>query len=182
MNFELIRAVVGARPKSFVLVALLLLSNLALLVYLFAWQGPGLEKAKTEWFARRGSLAGGQDRVALHRYTDGVRDLGQFRQRLIPKKDFAAFLARLFATAKKDALQVKGITYKPAPLSDGIFSYGISFSVSGKYAAVKGFLVDLSRNPEMVTIDGLSLSGTSQTEEIVELKVQLTAYLQTEGA
>ena len=182
MNYEMLGAMIGARRKSFAFLAFLLLLNLGLLGYLSFWQRPALARAQRDWFAKRQALAGGPSLGAADRYRIGTRDLALFQKRLLPKKAFPAFLGELFATAKDNSLQLKGINYKPALIKEEqIVSYGLAFTVSGKYAALKSFLADLARYPEMVTLDSVSLSNASQTEEAVELKVQMTAYLKVEG-
>ena len=183
MNNELLREIIAARRKSFGLLAFLVLTDLCLFLFLSLWQQPELEKTQKDWFVRRDASVRGVDRGVTTRYRDAERDLGLFQARLIEKKDFAAFLSELFATAKNNALQLKGITYQPTALKEaGLFSYGIGFDVSGKYSGVKSFIADLARFPKMVTINSISLANSSQTEESVNLRVQLTVFLKTEGA
>jgi len=183
MNYEMLREIIGARRKSFGALAILLLVNLPLFLYLSLWQKPELEKAQVAWFAKRDAAVSGADRGVEARYRDAERDLALFQKRLIPKKEFAGFLSQLFVSAGSNSLHLKGITYRPSQIKDeGLPSYGIGFTVSGKYSAVKGFIADLARFPQMVTLDSISLANSSQTEESVDLKVQLTAYLKMEGA
>ena len=183
MNFQMLREMIEVRRTAFACLVLLALLNLALLLYLALWQRPELARAQSDWFAKRQAQAGGQNPQLSDRYRSGARDLALFQQRLIPKKGFPAFLGELFETAGNNGLHPKGITYKPTPIKEeGMVAYGIAFTVSGKYAAVKSFLADLARFPELVTLDSVSLSNQSQTEESVELKVQMTASLKVEGA
>jgi type IV pilus assembly protein PilO len=184
MNYELLRETIGARRKTIIFLAFLALLNLGLVLYLSLWQQPELEKAQSAWFAKRSALASGQTLGTAAHYRNGVRDLELFQQRYIPKKQFAGFLSELFATAKSNSLSIKGITYKPTPVKGeaGILSYGISFSVSGRYASVKSFIADLARFHQIVILDSLALNSTSKTEESVDLRVQMTAYLKMEGA
>lgn len=183
MNYEMLREMTGARPKTFAFVAFLVLLNLALLLYLSLWQKPELERAQNQWFADRAALARTKSPGSAARYRDGQRDLGLFRKRLIPKKQFPAFLSDVFEIARSNSLSLKGISYKPALIKDeGILAYGIVITVSGKYASVKSFIADLVRYPDMATVDALSLNSTSPTEESVDLKIQMTAYLKMEGA
>jgi type IV pilus assembly protein PilO len=183
MNYEMLREIIALRRKWFGFLVFLALVNLALFLYLSFWQEPELTKAQNAWFAKRDAAASGADQGVAARYRDGLRDLGQFQNRLIPKKDFAAFLSELFATAKGNSVPISGITYKPSVIAEeGLVSYGIGFTVSGKYAAVKSFIADLARYPEMVTVDAISLANPSQTEESVGLRVEMTVYLKPEGA
>ena len=184
MNYEMLRDVIAARPKTFAFLGFLAVLNLALLLYLSVWQKPELQKAQSDWFAKREALAKGQSVVGtVSRYREGVRDLDLFQQRIIPKKAFAGFLSEPFETARSNSLSIKGITYKPTAANEhGILSYGIGFTVTGKYASVKSFIADLARYPQIVTLDSVSLNSKSQTEESVNMKVQMTAYLKMEGA
>jgi type IV pilus assembly protein PilO len=182
MNYEMLRDMIDVRRKSFAFLAFLAVLNLALLLYLSLWQKPELAKTQTDWFAKRDALASGQSVGAATRYQNGLRDLGLFQKRLIPKKEFVGFLGELFETAQGNSLSIKGISYKPEQIkAEGMVSYVLSFTVSGKYASLKSFIADLARLPQMVTLDALSLTSSSPTEEAVDLKVQMTAYLK-EGA
>jgi len=183
MSYQMLRDMIAARPRSFAFVAFLAVLNLAALLYLSLWQRPELEKARVDWFARREALARGEIQGDATRFQNGVRDLDLFQKRLAPKKDFAALLSRMYQTAKDNSLSLNGISYKPAQIKgEEMLTYGISFTVSGNYASVKSFLADLVRYPEMVTVDSISLNSASPTEESVNLRVQTTAYLKSEGA
>lgn len=185
MNSQVLRDIVAARPKTLAFLAFLAFLNVALFLYLSAWQRPKLEQARSEWSAGRAAAASGQSASsAAILYQKNVRDLQLFEQRFIPKKDFAAFLSRVFQSAQAHSLSIKGITYSPTPVKEDprLIAYAISFTVSGKYAAVKGLIADVEKFPEMVTLNSLALNNTSQTEESVDLKMTLIAYLKKEGA
>lgn len=183
MNYEMLRDIVNARRNLFTFVAFLLLLNLALALYLSLWQRPELAQAQTDWFAKRKALASGQSVGTVTKYQEGVRGLERFQERLIPKKEFAAFLSQMFQSAKNNSLTMKGISYKPGPTKEkGVVSYALSYTVAGKYASVKSYIADLSRFPEMITLDAVALNNASRTEETVDLKIQMTAYLKMEGA
>lgn len=183
MNFQMLRDMIAARRNSFAFIAFLALLNLSVLLFLSLWQQPELKKAQVEWFAKRDALAKGEVLGDAARYHNGVRDLELFQKRLVPKKEFAGLLSQIYETAKNNSLTLKGVSYKPAPVKgEALLSYGISFTVQGKYASVKSFLADLVRYPEMVTVDSVALNNPNSIEESVNLKVQVTAYLKTEGA
>jgi type IV pilus assembly protein PilO len=183
MNYELLRDILRIRRNSFLFLGFLALLNLAAILYLALLQQPQLAKAHGEWLIQREAQASGQEVVgSAARYEQGMRDLGAFRERLIPKPAFAAFLKELFQIAGKHSVTLQNITYKPDRIEkQGIFAYGIAYTVSGSYGGIKGFLAELSRYHQMVTVDSVSLSSNKQTEEAVALKVQMTAYLETEG-
>lgn len=184
MSYEMLREILRIRRNSFLFLAFLAFLNLAVIAYLAFFQKPVLARAQSEWLAQREAQATGEAVVgSAARYQQGMRDLEAFRERLIAKPAFAAFLKDLFEIAGKNSLDLRGITYKPQPIREqGMFAYGISYTVSGNYAGVKGFLAELSRYRQIITVDSVSLSSTKQTEEVIDLRVQMTAYLKTEGA
>ena len=183
MSYGLLRDIIRLKRRPLGLLALLVLADLALMLFLSYWQEPELARAQNDWFAKRQAAAQGVDRGVTARYRDAERDLAEFQKRLIAKKDFPAFLSELYGIARSDSLQLKGITFKPTLIKEeGLVSYHIGFDLSGKYAGAKSFVADLARFPKLVTVDSVSLGSTSPTEESVNLKVQLTVFLKPEGA
>lgn len=184
MNYEMLREILAARRNTFLFLVFLALLNLVMTLYLSGWQRPELAKAQNEWFAKREALKSGQSAGAAALYENGVRDLAEFRKRLIPKREFPRFLNQLYDTCRSNSVEIKTTSYKPTPVkeAEGMFSYAISMTVTGKYAGIKSFLADLSRYREMVTLDTVTLGNASKTEEDVALQLNLTAYLKTEGA
>jgi Tfp pilus assembly protein PilO len=184
MNYEMLREIVAVRPKSFLLVGFLVVLNLALFSYLSSWQRPELQRVQSAWFEKREKQSVGQSPAVGNRYAENQRDLALFQKRLIPKPEFAAFLSRLFETAKGDHLAMKGMSYTPTVVKEqpGVVSYQLAFSVDGSYASIKRFIADLSRYPEAVTLDSVTLGNNSQTSEMVGLQVRVTVYLKMEGA
>lgn len=184
MNFQTLLDMYAARRKSFTFLAFLVLLAVGVQIYLSGYQRPELEQVQSSWFAKRDALARGETEADATRYQRGIRDLDEFKKRFIPKKEFTGLLSRMFATAKNNSLSMQGITYKPGKRIKGtqVTTYDVSFTVTGKYPAVKSFLADLVRYPEMVTVDGVSLSNQSMVQENVTLKIQTTVYLLLEGA
>lgn len=183
MNYQMLLDMIAARRKTFGFLLFLALLALAVQFYLSQWQQPELEKVQQEWFAKRDALARGETRGDSDRYQRGVKDLEQFQKLFIPKKEFAGLLSRMYESAKNNSVSMQGITFKPAPVKGtDILTYGISFNVTGNYASVKSFLADMARYRELVTVDSIRLDNSSATEEKVNLNIQTTAYLKTEGA
>lgn len=183
MNVDVIKDIYAQRRRVFGLIFFLLLVNLVLAVYVGQWQKPQLAKATLDWTARQQAALKGADRGEGARFRDNARDLATFKERLIAKQDFAAFLSDLFGMAKANSLSMKGIGYKPSAVKDQpLVAYTIEFNLTGKYGGVKGFIADLARYPKLVALNSLTLGNASKTEELVDLKVQLTVYLKTEGA
>jgi type IV pilus assembly protein PilO len=53
--------------------------------------------------------------------------------------------------------------------------------IDGRYAAIKSFLTDLQNNPELIVVDGFSLTNSDPFEENVVMDLHVTVYLR-EGA
>jgi len=181
MNLELLRDTM--RGSRYFLVALLIVTALDAGVYLYRafHQEPELERMRSAYQSSRSAGADGtSQRAAL--YESALRDLATFQGRLIPKREFAGFLDALFTMAQKHSVAVKGISYKPGTEKGAILSYGMSLQVNGRYADLKGLLADLMHYPRMVSVDAVSLRNGSLTQESVDLQLQITAFLKTEGA
>lgn len=184
MNYQILRDILAARGKSLAFLGFLLLLAVAVQLYLSYWQRPALEKAQVEWFSKRDAIAKGESVGDATRYHNGMRDLAEFQKRLVPKERFPALMSQIYDTAKNNSLSLKGVSYKPDTIKGEkqMVTYGVSFTVSGRYASVKKFIADLLRYKELVTVDSISLGSQSATEETVNLRVQTTVYLKTEGA
>lgn len=187
MNYRMLQDIFAARRYAFLFLGVLTLLAAGGYLYLSYWQRPQLEKAQSDWFAKREALASGETVADATRYRNALRDLAALDGRLVPKREFAAFVSKLYETAGDNSLTLTGINYSPGRTKEkggpeGILPYGVSFSVSGRYASVKSFIADLVRYREIATVDSLALSSKKQTEEEVGLQVQMTVYLKTEGA
>lgn len=184
MTSAFFREMIAARPKSFALVALVAVLNVALYLFIGQWQGPELARAQKEWMAKREAIAAGQSPSVAVRYRATARDLALFRQRLLTKEAFPAFLGRLFETAHNDKLSITGVTYRPAAVKQdpSLVSYEIGFSLSGGYPAEKRFIADLARFPEIMSLDNVALQSSGPTQASVGLNLKLTVFLRMEGA
>ncbi|HEY6874437.1 MAG TPA: type 4a pilus biogenesis protein PilO [Geobacteraceae bacterium] len=181
MNAKVIKELVRAQPKTFILILVLLLSNVGLYLYVAAYQTPRLESLQRAWLEKRKSARGGPALDTAAVYRQGENDLKLWQARIMQKKDFTRFVGSLFQIAANNSLAFKGVSYKPSQVKEEkLVSYSLGFDVSGKYAAVKSFISDLGRMREIMTIDNISLNAGKEAEGVVALKVQLTVYLRTE--
>ena len=88
--------------------------------------------------------------------------------------------AELDDIAKKAGLRVEGFSFKPKQLPDhGVTEESIEAMVSGDYAAVARFVNALQRSQKFYIMDGLSVSGDSQTQKAtgpLRVAVHLRTY------
>lgn len=183
MMNEMLHDIWRARRAAVVGLGLFVLLTLGLYLYVNLWQDRHLAQAQHSWTQLSQAAAGAQQGTPASRYRAGVRDLEQFRSRLIRKGEFPRFLGELFETARHNSLAVRNVTYRPSPVKgEEVLTYGIEFTVAGRYGQLKSFIADLARSPQIVTIDSITLTNASRTEEMVELKLGVTAFLKLEGA
>lgn len=160
----------------------LLLLNVALGVVVSAYQIPSLAGLQTKWSSMRRQAAGAglADAETLHR--QGAADLEKLKARIPEKREFARVLSELLEAASSSAVEVGAISYKPAHIKEEpLLSYQLSFSVNGRYAAVKSYLADLQKNPELIVVDAVAFSNSDPFVENVDMNLRITVYLR-EGA
>ncbi len=182
MNIRIVKEIVKVQTRTFILIFSLVVLNIVLVLFSSVYQNPRLENLQNKWFEKRKLATGGAVADTATIYQQGLKDLKNWRSRVIPKKGFARFVGTLYETAANNSLSFKGATYKISQFKEqGLAAYTLDFNVVGKYAAVKSFIADLQRMPEMITMDNLSLNNKNAIEDAVDLKVQLTVYLRMEG-
>lgn len=172
--------VLKAKRMPIAVILVLILVNMGIVMYSQLVQEPKLVKLQNEWTEKRRLVTGGGDLGTIYR--QGTADLAAFQERIPLKRDFTRQMMEVFEIAANNGLKVKGITYKPeAQKEANLVVYGVTMSLDGQYAGIKSFISDLQCHGGLLTIDSISLSNTSMTEEAVSLKMQLSAYLRPEG-
>ena len=163
-------------------ILMLLVVNVVLGVFVSVYQLPSLEDLQTKWNGLRlqAARAGQTDPVVLHR--QGAADLEKLKTKIPEKRQFARVLSDLFEAAASSSVEVGTISYKPVTLKEeALLSYQLSLSVSGRYAAVKSYLADLQKNPELLVVDTIAFSNSDILVEKVVMDLRITVYLR-EGA
>ncbi len=173
--FELIKT----RKKSIIAILALAVINISVYSYITYSQEPELETLQKEWFEKRKSSGGGNiDKMLV--YMQGKKDLGVFFSKIPPKKDFIRVTGDLFELASNNGLKIGSVGYKPEMLKGrDILDYSLTFSVKGSYAAIKSFISDVERFPEILAIDSISLKN-SETGDTVEFSVKISAFFKVE--
>lgn len=160
----------------------LLLLNVALGVVASGYQRSSLADLQTKWsdLRRQAAQAGLVDAATLHR--QGAVDLEKLKERIPEKRQFARVLSDLLEDAASSAVEVGPISYKPVQIKEeALLSYQLSFSVSGGYAAVKSYLSDLQKNPELIVVDTVVFSNSDLYVENVVMGLKLTIYLREDA-
>jgi type IV pilus assembly protein PilO len=182
MTIDFVKRIISLRRVSFIGLAFLAIFDIGVYTYIHSFQAPRLAALQNQWFEKRRLVHGGDMLDAAGIYQRGVADLATWRARISTRKDFARVVGELFETAANNSLTMGSIGYKPAIFKEEqLLAYAVSLNVSGKYASIKSFISDLCNSREMMTIDNISLSNTSATEETVDLRVQMTLYCRAEG-
>lgn len=181
MNLILLE-IIRQKRTVLILVLVLIMLNIVCMYLITSFQEPALAAARSKWSELRSQAArsGHIDAAALYR--QGAADLEKLGARIPAKREFARVLSDLLETASDNGVATDAISYKASALKDeALLAYQLSLAVSGDYAAVKSYLSDLRQNPELVVIEGLSLTNKDQYVEHVVMNLNLTLYLR-EGA
>jgi type IV pilus assembly protein PilO len=160
----------------------LFLLNVILSVVVSGYQLPLLAELQAKWNTQRRQAAGAAqfDVTALHQ--KGSVDLEKLKAKIPEKRQFARILGDLLESAASNAVEIGSISYKPDKIKEeSLFSYQLTFSVSGSYAAVKSYLSDLQRNPELIVVDSVDFSNSDPLVEHVAMNLHISVYLR-EGA
>ena len=179
---EYVLEIVRQKWRILCVILALLLLNAGLGVVVSAYQIPSLTDLQAKWNTLRRQSAGtGQlDMTALYKL--GLADLEKLNAKIPEKRQFARVLSDLLEAAANSAVEIGTISYKPVPIKEeALLSYQLSLSASGGYAAVKSYLADLQKNPELILIDSVAFSNSDLFVENVVMEVHLTVYLR-EGA
>jgi Tfp pilus assembly protein PilO len=163
-------------------VLVLVLVNIVLSVAVSSYQLPALTATQTKWSDLRRQVALGSYADAASVYRQAAVDIEKLKSQIPPKREFARVLSDLIEMASSSAVSMGTMTYKPLPVTaEGLLPYQLSLSVNGGYAAVKSFLADLQKNPELVVVDSISLANSDLYVELVVMDLHITVYLR-EGA
>ncbi len=174
--------IVRQKWRLFSIILFLLLLNVILMVVVSAYQLPSLADLQSKWsnLRRQAANVGKYDAVTL--YQQGLVDLEKLKARIPEKRQFARVLSDLLEAASNSAVEIGSISYKPVKIKDEpLLSYQLSFPVTGSYAAVKSYLSDLQKNPELLVVDMVNFSNSDLFIEKVVMNLQITVYLR-EGA
>lgn len=172
------------RRKKWLLIAVAvgLLLNIGLLVWIDGFQSPAIQTGQTKWNDLRRRLAGTGRESVESRYSQGKTDLEALQLRIPPKRQFPRILGEILDSAASSGVTVGAISYKPRVVKDEqLLEYGVTIGVSGRYAAIKSFLADQSGSRELLVVEGISLANSDPFEENVTMELHLTVYLR-EGA
>ncbi|MBI5483411.1 MAG: type 4a pilus biogenesis protein PilO [Deltaproteobacteria bacterium] len=181
MNLILLE-IIRQKRTVLTLVLVLIILNIVFMYLITAFQEPAIASARSKWSDLRNQAARSGYADAATLYRQGLVDLDKLNARIPAKREFARVLSDLLETASDNGVATDAISYKASTVKDeALLSYQLSLAVSGNYAAVKSFLSDLRQNPELVIIEGLSLTNKDLFVEHVVMNLNLTLYLR-EGA
>ena len=161
---------------------LLALVTVVLFATVSIYQAPAIANAEVKWSdLRRRVAANGRGDVTSD-YKQGQIDLHTLSERVPLKRHFPRILGDLMETAAANGVAIGMLTYKPEVIKgENLLAYVLTMKIDGRYAAIKSFLTDLQNNPELIVVDGFSLTNSDPFEENVVMDLHVTVYLR-EGA
>ena len=160
----------------------LLLFNVITGVAVSTYQKPALAELQVKWGNLRHQIAQNGKMDASTLYQQGSADLITLNAAIPEKRHFTRMLSELLEAAAGNTVEVGAISYKPVLIKEEkLLSYQLSFSVSGRYAAVKSYLADLQDNPELLVVESVNFVNSDLFVENVVMDLRITVYLR-EGA
>ncbi|PLX92219.1 MAG: hypothetical protein C0621_09890 [Desulfuromonas sp.] len=106
--------------------------------------------------------------------------LQQFYDEIPPYAEFTELVGEIFDLARQAGLTVTQVRYDPKPGEGNLLRYGLDFSVTGNYAALKQFVASFEQSPRVLSLDEMNLSD-STGPGVVQLRLRLTTYFRAEA-
>jgi type IV pilus assembly protein PilO len=173
--------IVRQKKWQLIAIALCLLLNIGLLVWIDGYQSPAISGALLKWNDLRRSLANAGRESVENKFKQGKTDLETLQVRIPPRRQFPRLLGDILESAASSGVAVGALSYKPQTIKDEhLLAYGVTIGVSGRYAAIKSFLADQLRNRELLVVDEISLKNSDPYEEYVSMDLKMTVYLREE--
>lgn len=179
---EALRETLRLNRRLLIALAALMLFTLGLIVVQVGYQTPSIATAMSKWNDLRGKASALGRGDVTGAYQKGQIDLASLAERIPPKRDFPRILGELMESTAANGVSSGALTYKPETVKgENLLAYSLTMKISGRYAAVKSFLSDILSMPELIVVDGITLSNSDPFEEAVSMDLRLTVYLR-EGA
>lgn len=170
-------------------IAVLLVLNVLVAVFLYSYWSPKVEGMERELMSKQTRLrtVKAQSGMVLspqEYFRQGEEDLETFFNAIPKESEFTGLIEELFRLAQEAGLTIDAISYSPKPLEEwGLLQDSLSFSINGSYGQIKQFIFSLEQSPRLMTIEQLSLGNTgSDDQQQVTMRVQLVTFFRLEAA
>jgi len=101
-----------------------------------------------------------------------------FRDKLHNKSAFPDHVKELYNAINGQGLSISTMTFKPELVNNfSLWKYTTSFNVRGQYAKLKALLAEIQESPSLFCIESLSFKNQSKNEELVDLNLSISTYL-----
>jgi len=156
---------------------LLLVVNLVLALVLNQYLVPTvnerelrLRQLQLEW---RGGAVSDENPAQL--LADGERDLGIFREKIPPYREFTGLLVELQEMADESGLELGQVSYKNDREKDReLLRYTLTFTVAGAYRDIKQFVHALEQSPRLLILREIGLQGVGEGNQETDVRLQLS--------
>jgi len=157
-------------------VGLVLLANIALGLTLQQYLVPTVNAREQQLIQRQAELRGGSatgDSPA-QLFAQGEKDLGAFRERISPHREFTGLVVELQNLANEAGLDLDQISYNHEQEKDSdLLRYTLTFTLEGSYSDIKQFVHALEQSPRLIIIEKLGLQGVGQDSD-TDVRLQLS--------
>lgn len=157
-------------------VGLVLLANIALGLTLQQYLVPTVNEREQQLIQRQAELRGGSatgDSPA-QLFAQGEKDLGVFRGKIPPHREFTGLIVELQNLADEAGLDLNQISYDHEQEKDSdLLRYTLTFTLEGSYEDIKQFVHALEQSPRLIIIGQIGLQGVGQ-ESDTDVRLQLS--------
>ncbi len=170
--------IIRQKWRLLIVILTLLLFNTVLGYVVSAYQLPSVADLQIKWndLRRQEANAGKVDAATL--FHQGTADLEKLKAHIPEKREFAKVLNDLYETAASSDVEIRSLSYTPTQIKEeALYSYKLTLSVSGSYAAVKSCLSDLQNNQKLLVVDSVTFSNGDPFVENVVMNLNITVYL-----
>lgn len=155
----------------------ILLLNLAFYVVVIERQRDRMARLETVYSKKRNPVGLRAEGERIAGYRIAGEEVKLFEAGLPPKEKFVQRLKEMHDLLERHGLTMDRITFKPKAVGAlKLWKYTSSFSVSGRYAQLKGFIADLQNSPNLFCLEKLSFINRSSTRELVNMKLEVSTY------
>lgn len=157
-------------------VGLVLLANIALGLTLQQYLVPTVNEREQQLIQLQAELRGGSvtgDSPA-QLFAQGEKDLGVFREKIPPHREFTGLIVELQNLADEAGLDLAQISYGHEQEKDSdLLRYTLSFTLEGSYRDIKQFVHAMEQSRRLIIIEKMGLQGVGQDSD-TDVRLQLS--------
>lgn len=179
---EFLRQLWSGHRVLLVVLGVLLFANVALALFLQHYFVPMVNEREQQLIRSQAELrGGGTGDSPAQLFAQGQKDLGTFREKIPPHREFTKLIVDLQGMSDEAGLDLSRISYQHKEEKDGdLLRYSLSFTLIGSYRDIKMFIHALEQSPRLITIGQIGLQGVGvDSDTDVRLQLNLETFFRS---